>query len=120
MSWWAGLKDPNGDYLRVDQFQEGGTQAAGGSSEADINVTYNYGKFYTQVLGLENGFWGLDGMKAEDALPILEKGITALSDETDPDYWKPTEGNAKKPLLLLKTWCEQSLREELPATLFIH
>jgi len=120
MSWWAGLHGEDGEYLPVESFSEGGTQVMGGSSEADLNVTYNYSNHYYRVLGLEDGFRGLDGMKAEDALLVLERGIAALSDETNSDYWKSTEGNAKAPLVMLKAWCEQSLREERPATLFVH
>lgn len=115
MSWWISVNDPDGTPLIVEPFEAGGTYAMGGSSEADLNVTYNYGKHYYRVLGLEDGLRGLDGMKAEDAVPILERGIAELGDETDPDYWKPTEGNAKAALITVKSWCEQSLKQETPA-----
>ena len=68
----------------VESFTEGGTYILGGSNEADLNVTYNYSKRYYRVLGLGDGFRGLDGMKDEEALPILERGIAALADDTNP------------------------------------
>lgn len=114
MSWWISVNDVDGDPILVEPFEEGGTYVMGGSSTADLNVTYNYSGYYYRVLG-GAGFKGLDGMKTEDAIPILEKGIAALGDDTDPDYWQPTEGNAKAVLVTVKRWCEQSLKEERPA-----
>lgn len=117
MSWWISVNDTDGHPIIVEPFEAGGTYVMGGSSEADLNVTYNYSPHYYRVLGLEDGFRSLNGMKAEDAIPILTKGIEALNDETDPDYWEPTEGNAKVALVIVKNWCEQSLKEERPATI---
>ena len=33
--------------------------------------------------------------------PHSVKAAAALGDDIDPDYWTPTEGNAKRPLLQL-------------------
>lgn len=74
----------------------GGTYAIGGTEELWLNVTFNYSKFLYRVL--PKGIPGLDGIKAIDSIPILEKGISQLSDDIDDDYWKPTEGNTKKAL----------------------
>ena len=40
-------------------------------------------------------------MTGAESIPILEKAAAALGDDIDPDYWTPTEGNAKRPLLQL-------------------
>lgn len=32
---------------------------------------------------------------------MFEKAIAGLNNDTDPDYWKATEGNAKRPLYQL-------------------
>ena len=112
MSWWVSLDDPvTGAYLPVENFSEGGTYVLGGSTEADINITYNYGKHYG-VLG-EKGLDGLNGMTAKDALPILERGVASLGDEMNDDYWKATEGNAKRPLVILASWCRQAIVGDL-------
>jgi len=117
MSWRISVNGLDGHPISVEPFEQGGTYTLGGSSDADLNVTYNYSKYYYRVLDLEDGLRGLNGMKAEDAIPILAKGIEALSDEADPDYWEPTEGNAKAALIIVKNWCEQSLKEEQPAVI---
>jgi hypothetical protein len=38
-------------------------------------------------------------MTGAESIPILEKAAAALGDDAVPDYWKATEGNAKRPLL---------------------
>ena len=75
----------------------GGTAAIGGTSEAWLNVTYNYGVCYRRIWEGE-GLNRLAGMRADESVTFLRGGIDALGDETDPDYWKPTEGNAKAAL----------------------
>ena len=46
MSYDISLKDVEGDIVEVPHFQEGGTYAIGGQSEAELNVTYNYAKHF--------------------------------------------------------------------------
>jgi hypothetical protein len=38
------------------------------------------------------------GMRAKDSIPLLLEAIDKLADDTDRDYWKATEGNARKAL----------------------
>lgn len=40
-------------------------------------------------------------MTGAESIPILKKAIEVLADDVDPDYWKATEGNAKKSLCQL-------------------
>lgn len=61
-----------------------------------LNITFNYAKHFNRVM--PGGVVGLDGKTGAESIPILEKGIAQLGDETDDDYWKPTEGNAKRAL----------------------
>ena len=117
MSWWIYLEDKEGQPLTVKPFTDGGTYVLGGSNLAELNVTYNYGGHYRRVLTCEDGFKGLSGLSAEDALPILAEGIAGLGDNVSGDYWEPTEGNAKTALVRVWQWCEQSLKSEVPATL---
>src|SRR5690349_10023281 len=79
---------------------QGGTHAIGGTTEAWLNVTYNYGKHYYRVFG-ENGIRTIYGMTGAESIPVLKSAAGQLGDETDPDYWAATEGNAKRPLLQL-------------------
>lgn len=102
MSYDINLTDPiSGTVLELDEPHQmrGGTYAMGGTTKMSLNVTYNYALHY-HAMG-EKGIREIYGKAGAEAVPILERGISALSDETDPDYWNPTEGNAKRPLLQL-------------------
>ena len=93
-------------------------------TEAWLNVTYNYADYYHKVfepvyrpehpeatderykefgykVGYLYGIRSIYGMTGAESIPVLKRAVEQLGDETDPDYWKPTEGNAKKPLLQL-------------------
>ncbi|WP_322152952.1 hypothetical protein [Paratractidigestivibacter sp.] len=78
----------------------GGTYALGGTTELWLNVTYNYGKHYYRVFG-DEGIRTICGMTGAESIPVLEAAAAKLSDEVSDDYWEPTEGNAKRPLLQL-------------------
>ena len=75
----------------------GGTYRLGGSNEASLNITYNYASIFKQYLG-DYGIRTIYGMTGADSIPLLETAINALDDDVDPDYWKATEGNAKRAL----------------------
>lgn len=76
---------------------KGGTYAIGGTQEAWLNVTYNYAGHFVKVLG-EKGIRAIYGMTGKESVPILEEAISNLKDDIRPDYWKPTEGNARNAL----------------------
>ena len=105
MSYDIRLVDPvTGEPLEVEtkHHMTGGTYQAGGTTLLWLNVTFNYSIFYhrPEVLG-ENGIRTIYGMTGAESIPILEKAADALGDDAVPDYWKATEGNAKRPLLQL-------------------
>lgn len=103
MSYDVYLNDPvTEQVIRFDTPHEmrGGTYQMGGSNEAWLNITYNYGTHYYRVMG-EQGIRAIYGKTGAEAAPILEAAIVKLGDDTDADYWKPTEGNAKRALLQL-------------------
>ena len=81
---------------------QGGTYALGGTKELWLNVTYNYGRIFRrpEVLG-EEGIRTIYGMTGAASIPVLQKAIANLGDDTYQDYWKPTDGNAKRPLCQL-------------------
>jgi len=103
MSYDVYLKDPTtGNVIELDivHHMKGGTYAVGGTNEAHLNITYNYGGIFRQVFG-EKGIRSIYGMTGAESLPILEKAIYALGNDTHEDYWKATEGNAKRALINL-------------------
>ena len=87
----------------------GGTYAVGGTRDARLYVTYNYAGTFQRVIGGE-GLRSLNGGSVKDSLAILVKAIDAIGDEQpDEDYWKPTDGNAKKALVDLKALANLAL-----------
>lgn len=100
MSYDIELKEPvSGETIIFDNLHDikGGTYQLGGSSEAWLNITYNYGKHYYRLFG-EKGIRTIYGMTGAESIPILKDVISKLGDDVHPDYWKPTEGNAKRAL----------------------
>jgi hypothetical protein len=108
MSYDLGLKDAiTGEWLELDEphHMRGGTYCVGGSSTAQINITYNYANHFYRVIPARNldstrggGIRSIYGMTGAESIPVLESAISILGDDVDDDYWKPTEGNAKRAL----------------------
>ena len=69
-----------------------------GSDLADIGITYNYSRFFYDVIHAEKGLRFIDGLSGRVAAPILLHGILALTLDRDPNYWEPTAGNARHAL----------------------
>lgn len=87
--------------LDVPHQMKGGTYRIGGEPEAHLNVTYNYGEHFYRVMG-EKGIRALYGMTGAESIPVLDAAIAQLRDDVHPNYWEPTEGNAKAALLQLR------------------
>lgn len=103
MSYDIYLNDPvTKEVTEVDtsHFMAGGTYALGGTKELWLNVTYNYSAHFYNTMG-EKGIRTIYGMSGAESIPILENAINQLGDDVAPDYWEPTEGNAKRALLQL-------------------
>lgn len=103
MSYDIYLNDPvTGGTIELDEPHQmrGGTYKIGGTTEARLNVTYNYAKHYYRVMG-EKGIRTIYGMTGAESIPVLKAAIGELGDDVDPDYWEPTEGNAKRALCSL-------------------
>ena len=100
MRYDISLVDPvTKETLEVERPHQirGGTYAVGGTTEAWLNITYNYGRFYYEVFG-EKGIRTIYGMTGAESIPVIKKAMDKLGDDVDPDYWKPTQGNAKRAL----------------------
>lgn len=103
MSYDIYLKDPvTKEVVEVDtpHFMTGGTYVLGGTKALWLNVTYNYSLYFYSTMG-QKGIRTIYGMSGAESMPILENAINQLGDDVDPDYWKSTEGNAKRALLQL-------------------
>ena len=105
MSWDFDLCDAvTGEVLHTESkhFMRGGTFCVGGTTEMTLNITYNYSDIINRVIDTEMSYARfLNGKTAAESIPILKDAISKLSDETDDDYWKATEGNAKRSLCQL-------------------
>jgi len=100
MSYDITLHDPvTRDAIIFDNAHQitGGTYAIGGTTEAWLNITYNYADYFYKTIG-DNGIRTIYGMTGAESIPVLKNAIARLKDDVDPDYWKKTEGNAKKAL----------------------
>ena len=103
MSYDIELQDPITKKplkLDVPHQMKGGSYAIYGTTNAELNITYNYVHHFRRVLG-DAGIREIYGMTGADSIPLLEKGIAKLGDDVDDDYWKATEGNAKRALVQL-------------------
>ena len=123
MSYDIELIDPlTGVVLELDapHHMRGGTYAIGGTTKAHLNCTYNYYPQFSRVLdalaeprprspdwmreedGPVTGVRTIYGLTGAESLPVLDKAIAALGDDVDADYWKATDGNAKRALVQLR------------------
>lgn len=99
MSWDISLNDKNENAVMVGEHFEGGIYAINGCNEADLNVTYNYGKYFK--------FRDLHYKKGKEVIELLETAIKSLGTKKDNDYWKPTKGNVGHCLNVLLKWAKQ-------------
>ena len=108
MSYDIYLTDPVSREVltaEVTHYMMGGTYEYGGTKELWLNVTYNYSQIFYKALG-KDGIRVIYGKSGAESIPILERGISKLKDDVDPDYWKATEGNAKRALCQLKAMAQ--------------
>ncbi len=104
MSYDISLRDPQtGETAIVPDCHDlrGGTYCIGGTADAWLNVTYNYAPHYYRAFG-EKGIRTIYGMTGRESIQALDAAIATLGIDTDPDYWKATEGNARAALVNLR------------------
>ena len=75
---------------------EGGTQPVGGTTDAELNVTSNYGKHFD--------FARLHGLRAIQTYFVLHDAVTRFGTERSADYWDPTPGNVGATCRRLLEW----------------
>lgn len=109
MSYDIYMKDPK--TMETIEFNEphqikGGTYAVGGTTEAWLNITYNYSRFYYKTIDKRKGIRWLYGKTGKECLPILESAIEILGTTGTEDYWEATSGNAGHALIGLMEFCK--------------
>ena len=96
--------------VEVPPHSEGGTYIVGGTMEASLNVTYNYGKQFYEAIpyppGLNFVGW-LTNKTGAEAAPLLEAAVAKLGVTRDDNYWAATPGNAGHALSILAKWARQ-------------
>ncbi len=109
MSWDVSLTDPvSRETIELDtpHFIRGGTYCINGTTELSLNITYNYGKIYREFIDPEDGLEWINNRTALETLPKLEAAYNNMKNDVDSDYWKATEGNAKRALAGLITFAK--------------
>jgi len=102
MSYDIYLKDSvSGEVLTLDapHHMRGGTYRCGGDDRVKLNVTYNYAPHFKSIG--PDGIRSIYGKTGAQSIPMLRECADKLGNDIDSDYWKPTEGNAKRALLQL-------------------
>lgn len=117
MSYDISLREPvTGETVQFDtpHQMKGGTYCVGGTTDAWLNITYNYARWYylDDVFG-DRGIRTIYGMTGAESIPVLKKAISTLESMTEnlseeeikeseeegvTGYWLPTRENAIKPL----------------------
>lgn len=100
MSYDVYMRDPvDKDVIRFNEPHQikCGTFAINGTTEAWLNITYNYADHFYRVMG-EKGIRSIYGLSGAESIPILESAIKQLADDVSEDYWESTEGNVKRAL----------------------
>jgi len=107
MSYDIGLFDNHKSMVQVERYTEGGCYQVDGSTNAKLNITYNYSWFFHEYLDNKTGLRWLYGKKAIDTIDRLQVAVNKLGTEQWKDYWAPTPGNAGHALNILLRWARQ-------------
>lgn len=106
----------SGNTLELDEphHMRDETYAVRGTLNCWISITYNYAGHFYRLFPVRDwregdskydkdksigGIRVIYGMSGAESIPVLQAVIDQLGDDVDPDYWKATEGNAKRALL---------------------
>ena len=111
MSWTFDFCDPvTNEVLKTDEkhFMFGGTVCVGGTNAMSLDVTYNYSVIINRVIDGHGYTYAkfFNEKTGAEIIPMLKEAISKLSDDVDEDYWKATEGNAKRILCQLLAFAQ--------------
>jgi len=94
----------DGVTIQLDSphYLKGGTFAQGGTTEAWLNITYNYAQFFYKHINSRRGIRWIYGRTVKEVLPVLRKAMVDIGPEGRSDnYWDKTPGNASVALQTL-------------------
>lgn len=81
------------------------TDADGVRFRAEIDITTNYSQRIREVADMHLS--DLRGKRATEGAALLLTLIAGLGDDTDPNYWKPADGNIKQVASTILDWTFQ-------------
>ena len=105
MSYSIEMRNEDGSICQVPSHTEGGNIVVGGTTDADMSVTYNYSWFYYKYLDKDKGLRWLYGKTGHEVTHRLSEAIQELgTNRYMKDYWADTPGNAGWTLNVLLDW----------------
>ena len=107
MGYSIKLLDEMGEPVIVRRHQEGSNYVCTGTTDASIDITYNYSRYFVEHIDSVVGIRFLYGKRAFECVDILENAVDSLGKVTDNDYWKRTPGNAGHVLSVLLEWANE-------------
>jgi hypothetical protein len=109
------LVDKDEKPVKVPSFEAGGLRKATmlygelepiGTSEADVQVTYNYQPIYRKIIDNKEGLLWICGKTASETVERLELAVHALGTNETGDYYEATPGNAGSIASILLDWAK--------------
>lgn len=107
MGYSIKLVGEDGEIVGVTRHQEGSSYVMGGTDDANIDITYNYAKYFREEIDSRYGIRWLYGKHAHECIDVLEAAVEKLGKVRDADYWETTPGNAGHVLNVLLAWARQ-------------
>lgn len=107
MGYSIRLVGNDGDVVSVLRHQEGSNFVIDGTTDAVIDITYNYVKYFNETIHKRDGIRWLYGKRAHECKDVLEAAVEKLGTKRDVDYWNPTPGNAGDVLYVLLKWARE-------------
>lgn len=120
MSYFVALVDPvSRESLCFESvhYMRGANYVIGGSDQAELSITYNYGRWYRKDYAFgKNGIRSINGLSGAESISVLKNAIAGLEESKEelPEeevnqcleqgvsgYWMPTRENAIRPLYQL-------------------
>jgi hypothetical protein len=110
MSFDVDLLNKKGELCTIKEtITEWGTYKVGGTNFCELNITYNYSKFYYWFINKKDGLSWLQDKKAKDTIKQLKSAIKKLGvNPREDSYRAPTPWNAWKALSILLKFAEEN------------
>ena len=100
------LVDEDGTPVQVKRHTHGGTFVLGGTTSADISITYNYAEYFYDMIDADEGIRWLYGRTGNECIPMLHAAVRELGTVQSNDYWDKYPGNAGHVLAILLSWAK--------------